>query len=263
MDSISNYIDENNIINSNINDIKLSKDFIEEYNISDLDWKLLESSLHMQGGMTDYQCRYFVKNSQITPWRSVRQCLLELETRYHSYVEIKCSLRKAEVLRKKFIRDYQNSTDELEKELIQIDIDKNDYDITIWKRKYNQAQKEMDTFLTLIKEHISSEEEIKFFTQINEEEERKYWIARMGKQAAMDIVSYGRIGAGNMDSIAMMDEQDQLASLEIAIKYSGMIGGGIDKINKALQPEFQHYLQEKGINAPQLLPHDFTGQKQL
>jgi hypothetical protein len=42
-----------------------------------------------------------------------------------------------------------------------------------------------------------------------------------------------------------------------------MIGGGIDKINKALQPEFQNYLQEKGINAPQLLPHDFTGQKKL
>ncbi len=104
MDSISKCIDENNIVNSNVTDIKLSKDFIEEYNISDLDWKLLESALHMQGAMTDYQCRYFVKNSQITPWRSVRQCLLELETRYHSYMEIKCSLRKAEVLRKKFIR---------------------------------------------------------------------------------------------------------------------------------------------------------------
>jgi uncharacterized protein YutE (UPF0331/DUF86 family) len=263
MDSISKHIDANNIVNSNISDIKLSKDFIEEYNISDLDWKLLESALHMEGGMTDYQCRHFVKNSQLTPWRSVRQCLLELETRYHSYVEIKCSLRKAEVLRKKFLRDYENCDDELAKELIEIDIDKNDYDITIWKRKYNQAQKEMDTFLNLIKEHVSTEEDIKFFTEVNESEERKYWIARMGKQAAMDIVSYGRIGSGNMDSIAMMDEQDQVASLEIAIKYSGMIGGGIDKINRALQPEFQNYLQEKGINAPQLLPHDFTGQKQL
>jgi hypothetical protein len=121
----------------------------------------------------------------------------------------------------------------------------------------------MDTFLNLIKEHVSTEEDIKFFTEVNESEERKYWIARMGKQAAMDIVSYGRIGSGNMDLIAMMDEQDQVASLEIAIKYSGMIGGGIDKINKALQPEFQNYLQEKGINAPQLLPHDFIGQKQL
>lgn len=64
MDSISKHIDANNIVNSNISDIKLSKDFIEEYNISDLDWKLLESALHMEGGMTDYQCRHFVKNSQ-------------------------------------------------------------------------------------------------------------------------------------------------------------------------------------------------------
>jgi hypothetical protein len=263
MNLTSDYIDVNNIINSDVSDIKLSKDFIEEFNIKDLDWKLLNSSLKMQTGMTEFQCRYFVANSQITPWRSVRQCLLELETRYHSYIEIKSSLRKAEVIRKKFLRDYENSRDDLEKEMIQIDLDKNDYDITIWKRKYNQSQKEMNIFLVLIKEYVKDEGDIKYFTENNDVEEKKYWIARMGKQAAMDIVSYGRISSGNMDSIAMMEESDQISSLEIAIKYSGMLGGGIEKINQALKPDFENYLEEKGINAPQLLPHNFTGQKQL
>lgn len=147
--------------------------------------------------------------------------------------------------------------------MIQIDLDKNDYDITIWKRKYNQSQKEMNIFLELIKEYVKDENDIKYFAENNDVEERKYWIARMGKQAAMDIVSYGRISSGNMDSIAMMEESDQISSLEIAIKYSGMLGGGIEKINQALKPDFENYLEEKGINVPQLLPHNFTGQKQL
>lgn len=263
MDSTSDLIDTTNIVSSDITDIKLSKDFIDEFNIGKFDWKLLESALHMNSGMTEFQCRHFVANSQLTDWRSARQCFLELETRYHSYIEIKTSLKKAEVIRKKFLRDYQNSTDELEKELIKIDLDKNDYDITIWKRKYKQAQNEMSIFLNLLKEYIKDENQIEYFINEQPEEERHYWVVRLGKQAAMDIVSYGRIGTGNMDSIAMMNEEDQVATLQVAIKYSGMIGGGIDKIHKSLTPDFQNYLQENGISAPKLPAHEFTGQKQL
>lgn len=263
MDSTSDLIDATNIVSADIKDIKLSKDFIDEFNISKLDWKLLESALHMQSGMTEFQCRHFVANSQITDWRSARQCFLELETRYHSYIEIKTSLKKAEVFRKKFLRDYENATDELEKELIKIDLDKNDYDITIWKRKYRQSQNEMNIFLNLLKEYIKDENEIEYFISEQPEEEKQYWVARLGKQAAMDIVSYGRIGSGNMDSIAMMNEEEQVAALQVAIKYSGMIGGGIDKIHRSFAPDFQKYLEERGISAPKLPSHEFTGQKHL
>ena len=73
--------------------------------------------------------------------------------------------------------------------------------------------------------------------KVNDEDERKYWVARMGKQAAMDVYCTGRIGIGNLDSIAMMREEDQFATLNVAMQYSGLLNAGIGKIQSQIQPE--------------------------
>ena len=211
----------------------------------------------MNSGMTEYQCTHFVADSQLTPWRKARQSLLELETRYHAYVEIKHSLKKAKVQKKILQRDYDNETDELTKELIAVDLSKIDYDITIWKRKYYQSQKEMQIFLDIAKKYIKEEKDIKYFTEFNDDEERAYWIARLGKQAAMDIISYGRISSGNMESITMMPEKDQVQTLQIAVKFSSMIGSGLDKLNKQLQPELKQFLLGDKVVAPEISPKDY------
>ena len=253
MSTHSDYLkDSTSIVNANVKDIKLCQEFIDEFNVSDLDWKLLEGALHMNSGMTEYQCEHFVADSQITPWRKTRQALLELETRYHAYVEIKHSLKKAKVQLKILQRDYETETDDLQKELIAIDISKVEYDITIWKRKYHQSQKEMQIFLDIAKKNIKSEKDIDHFTEFNNDEERAYWVARLGKQAAMDIISYGRIGSGNMESISMMPEEDQVQTLQIAVKFSHMVGSGLDKINKQLQPELKQFQLGNKVVPPKI-----------
>jgi hypothetical protein len=259
MSSTSDFLyDDTNIVNSDVKDIRLSKDFIEEFNVSNLDWKLLEGALHMNSGMTEYQCEHFVADSQLTPWRKVRQALMELETRYHAYVEIKHSLKKAKVQKKIVQRDYDNELDELQKELIGCDLSKIDYDITIWKRKYYQSQKEMQIFLDIVKKYVKDEKDIKYFTEFNDDEEKAYWIARLGKQAAMDIVSYGRIGSGNMESITMMPEDDQAKTLQIAVRFSNMVGAGLDKINKQSQPELKQFQLGDKVVPPKITPGDFN-----
>lgn len=180
--------------------------------------------------MTPFQTKHFVAGSQITPWRQVRQALMELETRYHAYFELRTSLRKAEVQRKMQIRAIEHESDDLVREMLQIDLDKMDYDITIWRRKLRQAEIEIDSFLKIVREHVTDEEDLKYFTEMNDDEERQYWVFRMGKQAALDIIAYGRIGSGNMDSIAMMDYDDQIAVLHKAIQYSGMINANVATI---------------------------------
>lgn len=257
MSTISEYLnDGTNVVNAKVKDIKLSEEFISEFNVSELDWKLLEGALHMNSGMTEYQCQHFVADSQITPWRKTRQALLELETRYHAYVEIKHSLKKAEVQRKIIARDYEEETDDLQKELIAIELSKTDYDITIWKRKYYQSQKEMQIFLDISKKYIKDEGDIEYFTEFNDDEERAYWVARLGKQAAMDIISYGRIGSGNMESISMMPEEDQVQTLQIAVKFSNMVGSGLDKINKQLQPELKQFQMGDKLVPPKITSGD-------
>jgi len=136
----------------------------------------------------------------------------------------------------------ENETDDLKKELQACEASKVEYDVTIWKRKYRQSQVEMDSFLKIIKDYIKEEGDIPHFVEMNDQEEANYWIARMGKQAALDIISFGRISSGNMDSIALMPETDQIEALKIAVRYSTMIQGGLDKLNVQLQPELNKFM---------------------
>lgn len=253
MDTTSKLINENNIVSSDVSEIKLDPAFTERYDLSEFDQNIIRSAVLVDSGMTDFQCKHFVANSQITPYKQVRQALMELEVRYHAFQEIKASLRRAEIMRLKWTREKESLKDPLDQELIQIDIDKNDYDITIWKRKLRQSEYEMKSFLAVVKKYASTEEEFKYFLDKNEEEERQYWIARMGKQAALDIISYGRVGSGNMDSIAMMDTGDQLEALTTAVQYSGLIQAGLHKISLNAQDAVDKYLESKNTTIPEIL----------
>lgn len=255
--------DVKNIVSSDTGEIHLSQSFVDEFNLSKKELDVLSGSMRFNSGMTRYQCEHFVADSQLTPWRKVRQALMELETRYHAYMENRNSLRKAEILRKKFLRTIEQEPDDLNRELIQIDLEKNDYDITIWKRKLRQSELELKYFLDVVDKYVDDDYPLEYYMTEHEDEERMYWVARMGKQAAMDIVSYGRIGAGNMTSIMDMPEEDQVKTLEVAVKYSGMIGGGIDKLNRMLAPEIQQKMTLEGIALPKLEQHKYSGQLQF
>ena len=66
----------------------------------------------------------------------------------------------------------------------------------------------------------------------------------MGKQAAMDVYCTGRIGVGNLDSISMMREDDQYATLNIAMQYSGLLNAGIGKIQNELKPQMDKMMMD-------------------
>ena len=252
--------DVKNIISSDTNEIHLSKSFVDEFALTKKDFDVLSASMRFDSGMTEYECEHFVADPQLTPWRKVRQALMELETRYHAYMENRNSLRKAEILRKRLNRDMPLLPDELDRELMQIDMEKNDYDIGIWKRKLRQSELELKYFLNVVDKYVDDEHPLEYYCQENHQEVRMYWIARMGKQAAMDIISYGRIGSGNMTTIMDMPEEDQVETLGVAVQYSGMIGGGIDKLNKMIAPQLQAQLSQEGIVMPKLSDHKYSGQ---
>lgn len=258
MNSTSDIIDTGNIVSSDVLQIEIAKDFKERFNFKDYDLDIIRSSIHANMGMTEYQCQQFVTNSQLTPYKMVRQALMEIETRYHAYYEIRNNLRKNEIMRKKLQRQIDATADELDKELLQIDLDKMDYDITIYKRKFLQAEVEMKAFIDVVKQYAKTDEELAPYLDLNEDEEKKYWVARMGKQAALDIISYGRIGSGNMDSIAMMPQEDQLNTLQLAVQYSGLINAGLHKVSLETEQTVSKYLEDNNTTIPQLLDNVYN-----
>ena len=95
-----------------------------------------------------------------------------------------------------------------------------------------------------VQDSVENEEDIQRYFDQDPEEERKYWIARMGKQAAMDILSFGRISTGNLDSIAMLPEEEQLQILSIGFQYSNLLGGQLAKIEGKTREYTQQLLSD-------------------
>ena len=196
---------------------------------------LVES--HGSWAMSDFQSRYFVVNSQVTNYRRVRQALLEIETRLAAKKQIERNVRKTEVQKKIHERSYSNEPDALQKELILIDIDQCNYDLSVYEKKYKVCLEELEKFSSIVRDIVPDIETLETYKQHNEIEERNYWIARMAKQATMDLMTIGRIGSGNLDSIAMMPLNDQAETIKAALKYNSLLNKGVQALEKQAHEE--------------------------
>ena len=199
-------------------------------------------------GMSPEQCDMYVIHSQVTKDRQVKQCLLEIENRNHNLQKLDIEKRKHEVNYRKIKAQFEIEEDPDEKELLQIELDSMDLDFDVFLRRKLTQEKEIQTFFKWLIDEGFTPEELEKRLEYDPEEERKYWIARMGKQAAMDVVFQGRIGTGNLDSIAMMKEQDQQAILEIAMQYSALYNVSVKKIQQKLVPYIEA-LEESSTGA--------------
>tara|TARA_B100000965_G_C19556844_1_gene742666 strand:- start:93 stop:857 length:765 start_codon:yes stop_codon:yes gene_type:complete len=192
---------------------------------------------NMDFGMTHEQIKNFVVNSHVTDKRKLRQVLIEVSTRNHEKKKLFLDIERKKIRIEALEAKLEIEDDEYSRRLIQCDIDEFKLDIGRFKITLHQSNNELDAFMQWIHKNFKSMEDLIEAAEYNEEEERKYWIARMGKQAAMDVYCTGRIGVGNLDSIAMMREDDQYATLNIAMQYSGLLNAGIGKIQNELKPQ--------------------------
>ena len=130
-------------------------------------------------------------------------------------------------------RDIDNEFDDLKKQILQVDLEQAVWDIHMYDKKEKMCQNEIDMFSDMVRSMCPDMQSLEKYKDNNEELEREYWITRMAKQAAMDLNTIGRIGQGNLDSILMMPLTDVKETLQLAIKYNGVLGKGIDAIGQA------------------------------
>ena len=199
---------------------------------------------HMDYGMTHEQIKNFVVNSHVTDKRKLRQVLVEVERRNHDRKKVVLDKKRKEVEIAR-LQDRLNITeDPYERQLMEFDIEEYKLDLNKFQVSLHQYDNEMQAFMDWINKHWGSIEEVEKAAEYTEDDERKYWIARMGKQAAMDVYTTGKIGTGNLDSIAMMREDDQYATLNVAMQYSGLLSAGISKIQNELRPHLDKLMMD-------------------
>ena len=174
--------------------------------------------------MSDFQSRYFVVNSHVTDYRRVKQAVLEIEKRNDILIKLK-------------IEEIAAEPNPLKQELLLIDLDQYQYDNSVYEKKLRICEEELDMFCNLIKELVPDKESLENYKGHNEEKEREYWILRMGKQAALDMLALGRIGQGNLDSISMMPIEDQQEVIRLGLSYTNSLNKAIGYMDEDVKLE--------------------------
>ena len=240
------------------------KDLKEGWDLSEFDKSLIDWTDSQFFGQTEYQNKYFVVNSQVTPWRQMRQAVMEIQTRLNA-------IQKVTIQYKRTLNDIERTKSEMAEEENKFYKQDKEYelellyiDLQVWDNKMRQSKDEIEGLLRIIKEKLGKKpdeeydfEELKetvLNKEIEEREEHKYWIARMAKQSALDLLTTGRLQAGNLDSMLMMSPEDQAAVTDLALTYSTAMNINIGKIKAAAEKKVEHLMDSE---TPQMF--DTTG----
>jgi hypothetical protein len=194
---------------------------------------------HGSWAMSEFQTKYFVVNSQVTDYRRIRQALLEIETRIGGKKQIERNMWRTSVELKIKQEEHDNEPHPLKKELISVDIDQLNYDISVYEKKLKMVKEEIDNFCDIVKTLVPDMSTLETYKEQNPELERAYWVTRMAKQASMDLLTIGRISQGNMDSIVMMPIADQEETIKTALTYTATLNKAISAVDDKVKLEMQ------------------------
>jgi hypothetical protein len=204
------------------------------------DEKLMKISETMSFALPKYKAYNFVGGAQITSYAKLKQWLLELRGREDAVEHLEYTVRKAELEIEMDKESKDFITDPKRKEMIDLTVADKLIDLRKFKRNLRDAYRERQGFIDLIKEFLETEDAIlpdgtKLIDvfgnpELEEKYEHEYWTVRMAKQAMLDMISYGRIGTGNLDSILMMDPEQQKQVLTLASAYTISIDRNINHL---------------------------------
>jgi hypothetical protein len=182
-----------------------------------------------------YQAEHFVIDSHITDYKRVKQLLLEIDSRGHTIKTLELETQK-DLANIDLIKEHIDAEESpAQIRIFELDIDRLKIDNRYNIRNFKQAKAELQTYIDCLRDLVPdlNINDLKSIEH-DEELERDYWVSRMAKQAAMDLAATGRIGVGNMDSIAMMPEVDQIKTLATTLQYSEKLGLAMGQISEAV-----------------------------
>ena len=216
--------------------------------------EIKEIAVRVSLGMSKNQILDYVIKSHVTADRQLKQVFLEIENRSHQYEKMLLDEKKGIVRLRKCKEELEKlkaeGAEQYDIDLAEIEVEDATLDMEMWHRRKGQAQYELNVFIEYVKEKGYTKEQLEEAVEWNAEREREYWIARLGKQAALDIMANGRVGIGNMDSIAMMKQEDQVGILDVASQYACLMKISMDKIQGRTEKYFQAYAESPDVQVP-------------
>jgi len=199
---------------------------------------MLDLSLQYDHETPYFKIKHFVGDAQVTPYAKYKQFLLELRSREEVIENLLMNVARQEATIEVIKEDIQTLSSPAQIKVKEFDLITNQNDLVKIKRRVSQAYTERASFLEAIAEMYESGEaytpdgidfkEVLFNPELNAKYEAEHWRYRLGKQAALDIISTGKIGSGNMDAITMMGQEDAAEAIAIALNWSTRVSTAME-----------------------------------
>ena len=221
--------------------------------LSEVEQDAIKYAINKEWTNPKYKLRWFVGQAQITPYSKLRQYLLEIKSKEESIENIEYEIAKYEIEVDRFARMADEAHDDLDRRLAEVEKWNATRNLTMSKRRLQDWYLERHQLLDLLKEFTESDEgklpdgsgrtywDI-INTEAEDHYEAEYWTHRLAKQAATDMLFYGRIGTGNMDAILSMDPTQQAETLALTMNFSTHL----QSYTQRLQSEAEENLKLKG-----------------
>lgn len=199
--------------------------------LSEVEQDAIKYAINKEWTNPKYKLRWFVGQAQITPYSKLRQYLLEIKSKEESIENIEYEIAKYDVEVRRFKRMAEEAHDDLDRELASVESWNSERNHIMSKRRLQDWYLERQHLLDLLQEFLDSDEAQlpdgtgrTYMDVLNTDEEdlyeAQYWTNRLAKQAATDMIFYGRIGTGNMDAILSVGSEQQAEILSLTMNYS-------------------------------------------
>lgn len=189
--------------------------------------------------MTQYQIDHFVVGEKMTPYRILRQILMELETRYVN-LELTKKDQKIEIIKIKQLKSTLDSLEGFDKEIQELEIEKKELELNSISKTIFNTEYEINVLENQFKKLKEQYPDMKsVLTDPDGEEE--YWINKFIKEAQVDIMTTGRVGKGVLDAIMSLPNEHQQFIINHAVSQATnsnvYISGVEDLILKEIRDE--------------------------
>jgi len=217
--------------------------------LSEKEVALLDYSQNKEWANPKYKMRWFVGETQITPFSKLRQWLLELKSREEAIGKLEYDIEKWQIQIERHEHQAQNAIDDFDRREHLLEAKELNRTQVLTRRRLLNWYLERQQILDLIQEFLNSDEALLpdgsgrtymdiMDTDAEDYYEAEYWTNRLAKQAATDLLFYGRVGTGNMDAILSMSPTQQTETLSLAMNY----GTQLQHIQKNIQANIDEKL---------------------
>jgi len=216
----------------------------DKASLTERDKGLLELAMATEHGTPLFKIRHFVGDAQVTKYAKYKQLLLEIRAREEMIEQTLVAIERNSLLieEAKELLDSETSSARIRK--AKLDIASNTNDMAKTERRLAMMYSERSSYMTALKEMYDTGEaylddgtdlrDAMADPVLSELLESEHWTYRLGKQAALDLIAYGHIGAGNLEAISQMNESQAVKALQLAMTYSHSVKSALGTMEQSI-----------------------------